>query len=96
MVGIRTIHVEFQVSRLLRLLEIIRLNAYVWCSSSGRPRIAGLRDIGSGGAGGGLGAPGAHAGHGHDDDDDEDGPDENDEGESWFAGGERRYVSLGL
>jgi len=57
----------------------------------GSSRIGTLRDIASGGlpSAGGGGPPGGHAGHGHgDDDDDENGG--GDEGESWFAGGERR------
>lgn len=40
---------------------------------------------------------GGHAGHGHahadDDDDEEDERPEGDQGENWYAGGERRYVS---
>lgn len=63
-------------------------------SRSGAQRIATLGDIGSSGA---PPAPSGHSGHGHsssDDDDDERGDAEKDEGESWFAGGERRYVVL--
>jgi UBX domain-containing protein 1 len=63
------------------------------CYSRGSSRIGTLRDLGSSGAPPNMGgSPKAgHAGHGHGDDDDED--DETgggEEGESWFAGGERR------
>lgn len=48
-----------------------------------------------GGAGGGAGGMGGGHGHAHGDDDDDEEDEErdpNDEGESWFAGGERRFV----
>lgn len=50
--------------------------------------MATLRDIGSGS--GGPPRTGGSAGHGHGNDADDDDDDEKDEGESWFAGGERR------
>jgi hypothetical protein len=55
----------------------------------GSARVGTLRDIASGG-GPAPGPPRGHAGdgHGHDGDDGENGG--GDEGESWFAGGERR------
>lgn len=47
---------------------------------------------GSGPAFGGLGG----GGHAHDDDDDEEDENEGQPGESWFAGGERRYATSNL
>lgn len=39
-----------------------------------------------------MGGHGGHAGHSHDDDDEDDEDNDGDDrGESWFAGGERRY-----
>ncbi|KDQ58127.1 hypothetical protein JAAARDRAFT_34938 [Jaapia argillacea MUCL 33604] len=57
------------------------------------PRVATLRDVGSGGVGGmppSMGGGGGHAGHGHGDDDDDD----EDEGADWYAGGERSGLNV--
>lgn len=61
--------------------------------------MATLRDIGSGGGpmplsgGGGLGGGGGGGGHPNSDDDEDEENEGKDEAESWFAGGERRYVT---
>lgn len=61
-------------------------------SGSGGPRITTLRDVAGGGPAPSMGGFGG-GGHAHGGSDDEDDEDENrraDQGESWFAGGERR------